>query len=115
MATVQELFEVTKELGEFLEQPFPKEEREGYIERVEQLLEMRANILTNFKDTKKNIDSDTAKAIVSWNKKIEQRLSLYMSTIKVDINKLKQQKQTGMKYENPYDTQTDGFFIDKKN
>lgn len=115
MSTVKELYDLTKELFEFIEQPFPKEERELYIEKVELLLQQREQLLSRFKEPVHENELEMAQAIVDWNKTIQQRLTMYMTVIKADMNKLKQQKDTGMKYEKPYTTQPDGFFIDKKN
>lgn len=116
MATVNELFIVTKELLDHLKTPLPKEEREPYIEKVEELLETRQRLLNQFQgNVAAATDKQKAETIVQWNKEIAQRLQIYLNTIKIDMNKLKQQKDTGMKYENPYNAATDGFFIDKKN
>lgn len=115
MSTVAELYDVTKGLWDHLMQPLPKEEREPYIERVEILLKERQKLITSFQGQATVSEQELADTIIQWNKEINQRLEIYLQTIKVDMNKLKQQKKTGMKYENLYATQPDGFFIDKKN
>jgi flagellar protein FliT len=115
VSTVKELYERTKQLHQFLEEPLPKEDREPYIEKLELLLQRRAELISRFKQPVRLQEQEMAQEIVDWNKQIEQRLKMYLAVIKTDMNKLEQQKQTNKKYENPYDTQPDGFFIDKKN
>lgn len=115
MDTFQELYDVTAELHEHLSKPLPKEERESYIGRVEKLLSRREHLIRSYEGEKVDAEAKKAEQIVLWNKEINQRLQTYLNTIKIDMNKLKQQKQTVHKYENPYDAQPDGFFIDKKN
>ncbi|MCT8140159.1 hypothetical protein H1D32_22145 [Anaerobacillus sp. CMMVII] len=115
MVTVNELYIVTRNLVEQLNTPFPKEVRESYIERVEVLLAKRQDLINHY-EGKPTIDElEQAKQIIQWNNAIEKLLKNYLETIKVDLNKLKQQKETGKRYENPYVDQTDGYFIDKKN
>ncbi|WNF36571.1 hypothetical protein RJD24_19450 [Bacillaceae bacterium IKA-2] len=115
MTTVKELYDLTKELCEFLETSLPKEDREPYIEMVESLLQKREELVSGLKEPSDRQEQEMALSIVEWNKTIQQQLASYLAVIKADMNKLKLQKQTGMKYENPNTTQPDGFFIDKKN
>ncbi len=115
MATFAQLFESTKKLFDHLEKPLPQEDREEYLAELDQLLQTRQQLIETYKGKLTEVERDQAKIIVALNKRISEKLQSYMSQIKLDMSKLKQQKQTGLKYENPYDTQTDGFFIDKKN
>lgn len=115
MSTVAELYDATNELRNHLKEPLPKEEREPYIEKVASLLKKRQKLIGSFQRKTARSEQELADTIAQWNKEISQRLEIYLNSIKVDMNKLKQQKDSGMKYENPYTSQPDGFFIDKKN
>lgn len=116
MSNVAQLYDVTKELLDHLNLPLPKDDREQYIERVDSLLAKRQQLIAACQSAEPaSYETKQAQAIIEWNKVIAQKLQSYLNVIKVDMKKLKQQKQTGMKYENPYDAQPDGYFIDKKN
>ena len=115
MSTFEQLFNVTKQLVDQLRMPLPKEEREQYIEKLELLLDERGELIKQFDGQLDEDKRQLAQELVSWNKEINERLQANMNIIKIDINKLKKQKQTGVKYENPYEASVDGIFIDKKN
>lgn len=116
MASVKQFYEATKQLLIHVEKPMPKEEREEYIEKLQQLLALRDELIQAFQGPAKSSEElKMAEEIVAWNKQINERLSGNLSIIKVEMNKLKKQKDTGKRYENPYQHDPiDGMFIDKK-
>lgn len=115
MTTIAQLYEATKQLLDHLSHSFPKEHREDYIDRLESLLQSRQQLIEAYRSDSSGVDQEKTEAIVNWNKEINKKLNLYLGQIKLDMNKLKQQKKMGMKYDNPYNAQPDGFFFDKKN
>ena len=117
MANIKDLFLITKQLFDHLEKPLPKEEREEYLQHLEQLLNGREQLIENFDARQPQTDEEQKMAtlIVQWNKQMNERLTAYLALIKKDINSLKKQKDTGKKYENPYQhAPIDGAFFDKK-
>lgn len=114
---ITELYEITKKLFHHVQQPFPKDEREHYIEKVHELLDLRQKILNeNVPEELSAINENIRVEIIQMDKEINEKMKIIQSQIKTDINKLMQQKETGKKYENQYQGEyTDGIFIDKKN
>lgn len=116
MTGIKELFLATKALYEHVEMPLPKgeDEREEFIEKLNDLLAKREQFINEYSGNLAEQERPLANQIITWNKTINERMQQNLSLIKADINKLKQVKLSGEKYENPYDAQPDGFFIDKK-
>lgn len=116
MTSVNELFIVTKELYEHLEIPLPKEDREEFIEGLQQLLNKREELLKKFsRDIVTEDEKKMARLMVEWNKQIQFKLTNISLIIKGDISNLKKQKDTSRRYENPYlHDPIDGVFFDKK-
>lgn len=117
MASIKELFVATKQLFDHVEKPLPKEEREQYLEELEEILNRREQLIATFDGRQPETEDEKKMAtlIVQWNKQMNTRLTTYLTMIKKDISSLKKQKDTGKRYENPYQhAPIDGAFIDKK-
>ncbi len=117
MASIKALFVTTKELFDHVNKPLPKEDREQYLEDLEEILNRREQLIANFDGRHPETDDEKKMAtlIVQWNKQMNERLTTYLTLIKKDIRSLKEQKATGKRYENPYQhAPIDGAFIDKK-
>lgn len=117
MSSLNELFVATKNLLDQLEKPFPKEDREEYIEQMEQMIDKREQLIQSYQGGPAGTEQEKkmVNVIIDWNKQIDERMSSYLSMVRVDLNNLKKRKTTGVKYENPYQYgPIDGSFIDKK-
>ncbi|MDG5786661.1 flagellar protein [Evansella sp. AB-P1] len=117
MASVlKEVHEITKELHDHLILEFPKDEgREEYIEKIEKLLGMRESLMQQLDRPNGEEEVMLAQEILEMNKIVNVRMNAAFGVIRMDINSLKKRKQTGLKYENPYDGPTaDGVFFDSK-
>ncbi|MFV8826482.1 hypothetical protein [Alkalihalobacterium sp. APHAB7] len=116
MTSVKDLFLSTKRLLDYLEKPMEKEERDDYIEQLQEHIDERQQLIENFNGKPQTSEEKKmAVLMVEWNKKINESLNSHLLTVRTDITQLKKQKDTGKKYENSYDHEPiDGFFFDKR-
>ncbi|MBU9712802.1 hypothetical protein [Evansella tamaricis] len=112
----EQLFAVTKELYELVEVPPASEVRDEYIERLTSLTEERGLIIRSIKVEPDDGDKVLLEQSVRLNEAMAPRLGAELNRIKRDMFELKKKKESGRRYENPYDYgPLDGSFIDKKN
>ncbi|MGJ9384776.1 flagellar protein [Salipaludibacillus sp. CF4.18] len=115
MSAITELHTVTKALYGHLQQTMPKDEgREEYIEVIENYLGERQPLMDKVSQPS-GAEEEFANDVVKMNKEINLKMVAIQAEIRMDLNRLKMRKQTGKKYENPYDGPTsDGIFFDSK-
>ncbi|WP_096202439.1 flagellar protein [Bacillus sp. FJAT-45350] len=119
MSGVKELYLQSKELLDHLESPLPKDddERDVYIEKINDLLDQREVSLKKIGDSS-NLSTSEIKLgeeVLKLNKEINPKLAFLRNQIRIDISALKAKKEKGQKYENPYEGRTvDGIFFDKR-
>ncbi|MFB4165238.1 flagellar protein [Alteribacillus sp. JSM 102045] len=120
MALVKELFLVTKALHEHVSTTLPKEldERDVYVEKLEDYLQQRAKLLeemnkqTEFNDAEQKL----GRTIVKMNEDIQQRMEASKGELRLGMQQLKKKKESSQRYERPYNGPTvDGVFFDQKN
>ncbi|ADU31840.1 flagellar protein FliT [Evansella cellulosilytica] len=110
------LYEVTKELFDHVNTSPDKEAREDYIEKLNALIEKRASIITSITREATDKEKLLLKQAANLNEQMTQKLQEVLHAIKRDMQSLKKKKDTGQRYENPYNyAPIDGAFIDKKN
>ncbi|MGO4888821.1 flagellar protein FliT [Anaerobacillus sp. MEB173] len=115
MSTIKAVYEVTKQLFDHLQMQMPKEERESYIERIEQLLAEREDLIKQLKDTPTDSERKLGQVIVKMNHEINSKLKIASVMINRDISDLNRKKETNKRYDHPYESvYTDGLFFDKK-
>ncbi|SDO45189.1 hypothetical protein [Alkalicoccus daliensis] len=117
MTNLRELYASTRALYDHLLEDFPKEDekRDNYIEKVNQLLDQREQLMTSLQPPSTSGEKKVAQEIFRLNKEIQEKLKTNQQRIQTDINQLNQKKNTGRRYENPYDGPTpDGVFFDSK-
>lgn len=116
MSVIKELHQLTEGLLYHLEKQLPKDEgREEYIEGIDSFLEKRQKLLDQLTRPEGAEESRLAAELIEMNKTVNIKLSAVQSRIRSDINQLKKRKNTGKKYENPYNGPTaDGVFFDSK-
>jgi flagellar protein FliT len=111
------LYQVTEQLYEHVVQPLEKDGRDSYIGKLSELIEERARIIEAIGGVKPTEgEAVILKRAVERNEQMGPRLQEVLNSVKKDMLNLKKKKQTGQRYENPYDhAPLDGAFIDKKN
>lgn len=114
-SAMTELHTLTKALYRHLQQPLPKDEgREDYIETIESYLGKRQPLMDKIARPEGQ-DEELANEMITMNQEINARMGAIQAEIRMDLNRLNKRKQTGKKYENPYDGPTaDGVFFDSK-
>ncbi|CAM3889983.1 flagellar protein FliT [Alkalicoccus chagannorensis] len=117
MALIKEMYQTTYKLREQLKQPYPlsDDDRDGYIARVNELLELRQRYLDQGAAPETEMEQKAAREVLEMNKDVQQMLAERQQMIQQDLNKLKKKRQTGRRYENPYaGPSPDGMFFDSK-
>ncbi|WNB92739.1 flagellar protein FliT [Bacillus sp. NEB1478] len=115
MSAVKILLEITKNLHDHVNAGLPKEEREPYIERLNELLEQRQAIMDKLPLSYTDEEKRMGKMIVKLNETIEPLLALKLDQIKQNLTLMKKKKINNVQYANPYQSvSSDGMFFDKK-
>lgn len=117
MSQFVKLYQVTEQLYEHVVQTVGKDDRDSYIEKLSGLIEERTRIIEAIGGVKPSEgEAVILKRAVERNEQMGPRLQEVLNSVKRDMLQLKKKKQTGQRYENPYDhAPLDGAFIDKKN
>jgi flagellar protein FliT len=116
MSAVNILLEITKNLFDHVSAGLPKEEREPYIERLNELLDQRQAIMDKLPATHSEDEQRVGQMIVKMNETIEPQLVRQFEEIKHNLSMMKKKKEKNVQYANPYQTlSADGMYFDKKN
>ncbi|MDQ0244746.1 flagellar protein FliT [Bacillus fengqiuensis] len=115
MSVVSDVYSLTKQLYELVQHLPNSEERDSYIERVEELLGQRQQLLPHIQPPFSKEEQKLGQEIVRMNQVIDGQLKKRKEEVSVDIRKLKQKQQKTNKYANPYENLSfDGTFYDKR-
>jgi flagellar protein FliT len=115
VSVVAELFSVTKELYELLEQPARKEKRDETIEAIQRLLAQRDVLIQQLQPPYSEEEQELGMQMVSLNEAIAEKLQQLKQQIQEDLKAIKQKKMANQNYMNPYQSLAiDGMFYDKK-
>jgi flagellar protein FliT len=116
MSAVKILLEVTKNMFDHVSGGLPKEEREPYIERLNELLDQRQVIMEKLPVTYSEEEQRIGRLIVKMNETVEPLLVRQFEEIKHNLSLMKKKKEKNVQYANPYQTlSADGMYFDKKN
>jgi flagellar protein FliT len=116
MSAVKVLLEITKNLFNHVNSGLPKEEREPYIERLNELLDQRQAIMNTLPATYSEEEQRIGQMILKMNETIEPLLLCQFEEIKHNLSLMKKRKEKNLQYANPYQTlSADGMYFDKKN
>jgi flagellar protein FliT len=116
MSAVKILLEITKNLFDHVSSGLPKEEREPYIERLNELLDQRQAIMDKLPAVYSEEEKRMGQMIVKMNETIEPLLVRQFKEIKHNLSMMKKKKEKNVQYANPYQTlAVDGMYFDKKN
>ncbi|MGC4377964.1 hypothetical protein WD019_13595 [Fictibacillus sp. Mic-4] len=115
MGPIEILLEVSQKLYGHVKSGLPKEKREAYITRLNELLDQRQSIMEQLPETYSEKDKKIGSAIVQINQSIEPILTEQLHEIKNDIIVMKQKKSKSVQYANPYASYNpDGMFLDQR-
>jgi flagellar protein FliT len=116
MSLVQQIYEVTSKLYELLQIVITDQNhRDKVINEVENLLEIRQQLLSDLKGPFSEEEKELGQQIIEFNKVIDEKLDQLKLDVQTDMNKVKKQKTSNEKYVNPYkNVSFDGMFFDKK-
>jgi flagellar protein FliT len=116
MSAVKILLEITKNLFDHVSSGLPKEEREPYIEQLNELLDQRQAIVDKLPVVYSEEEQRMGQMIVKMNETIEPLLLRQFEEIKHNLSLMKKKKEKNGQYANPYQTlSADGMYFDKKN
>jgi flagellar protein FliT len=116
MSAVKVLLEITKNLFDHVSSGLPKDEREPYIERLNELLDQRQAIMNKLPATYSEEEQRMGQRILKMNETIEPLLGRQFEEIKHNLSLMKKKKEKNVQYANPYQTlSADGMYFDKKN
>jgi flagellar protein FliT len=116
MSAVKILLEITKNLFDHVRASLPKEDRERYIERLNELLDQRQVIMDKLPAVYSEEEQRLGRMIVKMNETIGPHLTRQLEEIKHNISMMKKKKEKNVQYANPYQTiSADGMYFDKKN
>ncbi|OJH18147.1 hypothetical protein BLX88_14820 [Bacillus obstructivus] len=114
MNPIQECYMMTKEFVETLQYTV-NHDRDTRIQKVEDFLEKREQLLDSIKPPFSDEDKLLGERLVLLGKKFEVLLINLKLEIQRDMNGLNKQKKSMNQYINPYaNFQSDGFFYDKR-
>ncbi|MCI1592520.1 flagellar protein FliT [Heyndrickxia oleronia] len=114
MNPIQECYTITKEIVETLQNTV-NYDRDIRIQKVEDFLEKRQQILESIKPPFSDEDQLLGEHLVLLGKKFDGLLMNLKLEIKRDMNGLNKKKKSMNQYTNPYaNLQSDGFFYDKR-
>ncbi len=115
MSAVNRLLEVNQAFYNFLKQGMPEEEREGFIQKINDFIKDRQQLIEGIQENCWENEKNQIKEIIRLNSEIDSMLEHYFTTIKMDIKSIKNKKKTTKKYSNPYESVNfDGTFLDKR-
>ncbi|MCM3718456.1 hypothetical protein [Fictibacillus phosphorivorans] len=116
MTAVKILLEITKNLFDHVKSGLPKEEREPYIERLNELLDQRQAVMDKLPSVYSDEEHRMGKMIVKLNEAFEPMLMRQFEEIKHNLTLMKKKKEKNVQYANPYQAfSLDGMYFDKKN
>jgi flagellar protein FliT len=115
MSAVKILLEISKNLFDHVSRGLPKEDRERYIELLNELLEQRQVIMDKLPAVYSEEEQRLGQMIVKMNETIDPLLTGQFEEIKHNLSLMKKKKEKNTQYANPYQSMSaDGMYFDKK-
>jgi flagellar protein FliT len=115
MSSVKILLEITKNLFDHVSAGLPIENREPYIERLNEFLEQRQVIMNKLPAVYSEEEQRLGQMIVKMNETIGPLLTRQFEEIKHNLSLMKKKKEKNTQYANPYQSMSaDGMYFDKK-
>ncbi|GAE31555.1 flagellar protein FliT [Halalkalibacter hemicellulosilyticus] len=118
MSVIKKNHEESQTLLTFLKTDLPEDpdKRDQFISELETKLDVREALIKQIdRPPVTDDEKELAKEIIMMNEEISELLASKNREIQRDIEQTKRKKQTGRKYDNPYDGPTsEGIFFDKR-
>ncbi len=113
MKVVNEIYVITKELNQILDQLPLDENREEYINRIEKLLEARGKAIESLPKILNNKQETIVREVSNIQIEIDRKLNRFYKEIEKDLVKTGQKKRFQEKYKTK-PILVDGMFVDKR-
>lgn len=116
MELLTQIHNVTSQLEEVVNQEITKQNREEAIDKINQLLDQREELLNHLSPPYSEEEKQFLQKILKMDESIIPLLEEIFILLKDDIRNLQRSKQSNQKYKNPYNqvSVSDGMFLDKK-
>lgn len=118
MDLTNQLLQVSAKLYQLLSDIPKGEERDSYIENINQLLDERGQLVKNLQQQGFQINPEIKShaMLIQLDRGIRERLQLVMEAVKKDMKDLQNVKKNEKQYINPYASVQvmDGMYYDKK-
>lgn len=115
---IQDLLQISAKLYELLASPPKGEDRDDYIEEIDQHLDERGSIVDELRTLGFQMDpsNKTHLLLASLDKGIRERLDQVMLQVKEDMKSIQNAKKNEKQYMNPYSSvrSMDGKYYDSK-
>ncbi|MDQ0206757.1 hypothetical protein [Alkalicoccobacillus murimartini] len=117
MTILTQLLSQTAELQKHIETGLPigDDERMAFIKQLDIGLINRGELINQLKDYQvKPAEEEIKEDVLKQNAAFQARLTMLQNQIRIDLKQIQLKKETGRKYEQPFDGMTDGAFFDKR-
>lgn len=115
MSAINEVYKLTKQIVQLVENEINSENRDQTIEAISTLLAQREECLVDVERPSTEDQKQLANQIIKMNANIEKGMLKIRSSIQADIANHNKSKSAKTKYVNPYQSiVSDGLFYDKR-
>ncbi|SET09729.1 flagellar protein FliT [Oceanobacillus limi] len=116
MNRMKDIYDITLQLNEIVNQDITAKNRQAVIEQINQLIDKRGNAMHEAKPPFSAEEKLIGEKLIPLNKDIEAKMRVIFDDLKQEMKQSKKQKKSNKTYINPYDkVQTaDGMFMDRK-
>lgn len=117
MSLLSQLLSQTAELQRHVEKglPLDDDERMKFINQLDTMLIERGYLIEKLSGYQvQPFEYDIRKELVERNGAFQQQLVKLQNEIRKNLRQIQLKKETGRKYEQPYEGMTDGAFFDKR-
>jgi flagellar protein FliT len=116
MSVVHEVHNLTRLFLEELSKPFPKDERDNVISKVNEFLAKREMLLKDMKGPYTPEEQQLGLEMIEFEKKLHEKFASIKLEIQQDFLAAKNKKKNTPKYINPYtNIFNEGAYLDKRN
>ncbi|GBF10554.1 hypothetical protein [Tepidibacillus sp. HK-1] len=115
MSLVKQLYEVANQFYQYLLIQPQKEQRDAYIEQINQFLDRREELISKLPKVLDDEEKILGGKIIQLNHSIDELLKKRYDEIEADLKQIRQQKMVQQKYaQTVVSVSFDGMFFDKR-
>jgi len=114
---VEQIYQVTMQLFQHLQQEPKEEDRDVYIATIQSFLDQREKLIDELKEKTSYTDEekDLGRKIVDYNHSIDLMLERFYRLIEADVRHISERKKIHQRYNVPNQGYSiDGMFFDKR-